>query len=296
MANQSIYLSPQINGFDSGAAGWYKIDKNGCDLALRVASSNIGLTGEIRFNGDLGIFQGFDGKGWVNFRDNLVLNEQLKIGEQIAAINTSVKEYKTKVRQVENLMIDAGAARDKLHKVASDYHAKLHDKNPSVRRNYSVVGEVSVGHAVVFVGAGDSSARITSAGYHSGGYSSAGDSTANLAVSGFSYSGKSLNAFSERCNIAGIVESVLPDGTCDVIVKGPVNAKLALQSTATEFQKNSELKNGIIAILDSTGRVYQPARKPLSDFIQIGFLLENSTYSTSDKMVKIWVEPMMHIL
>ena len=166
--------------------------------------------------------------------------------------------------------------RDKLHKVASDYHAKLHDKNPSVRRNYSVVGEVSVGQAVVFVGAGDS--------------------TANLAVSGFSYSGKSLNAFSERCNIAGIVESVLPDGTCDVIVKGPVNAKLALQSTATEFQKNSELKNGIIAILDSTGRVYQPARKPLSDFIQIGFLLENTTYSTSDKMVKIWVNPSVHIL
>jgi hypothetical protein len=274
MSNPSIYVSPEINGVDTGAAGWYKIDKYGGNLALRVASSNICLTGEIRFNADLGVFQGFDGNCWVNFRDNLVLNEQLKIGDQIAAINTSVKEYKTKVRQVENLMIDAGVARDKLHKVASEYRTKLHDNNPSIKKNYAIAGDLSVGQAVVFVGG----------------------SSANVAVSGFSYSGKSLNAFGEMCNIAGIVETVLPDGTCDVIVKGPVNARLALQSTSTEFQKSSDLKNGVLAILDSTGRVYQTARKPLSDFIQIGFLLENSTYSTSDKMVKIWVEPMIHIL
>ena len=105
MAYPSIYLSPQINSVDTGAAGWYKIDKHSSDLALRVAASNIGLTGEIRFNGDLRIFQGFDGKNWINFRDNLVLNEQLKIGDQIAAINTSVKEYKTKICKLKELNI-----------------------------------------------------------------------------------------------------------------------------------------------------------------------------------------------
>jgi urease gamma subunit len=234
------------------------------------------MQGEIRFNKELCIFQGFDGNNWINFRDNLVLNEQLQIPEQIAAINTSIKEYKTKVRQVENLMIDAGQARDKLNKVAEEYHGKLHDKNPSVTKNYPIVGNVIVGQAVVLVGSSDL--------------------TADLAVSGFTYSGKSLNSFNERCNIAGIVESVLPDGTCNVVIRGPVNAKLALQSTVTEFQKSSELKNGILAILDYTGCVYQPARKPLSDFIQIGFILENTSYSITEKMVKIWVEPSLHIL
>lgn len=277
MANQSIFLNPEINGQDTGAAGWYRIDKHGGgNLALRVASSNIGMQGEIRFNGELGIFQGFDGTNWINFRDNLVLNEQLQIPQQIAIINTSVKEHKNKIRQVENLMIDAGHSRDRLNKVADEYYNKLHDNNQSIKMNYSVMGSVTVGQAVVLVGSGDSSAT--------------------LAVSGFTYSGKSLNPFNERCNIAGIVEKVLSDGTCDIIIKGPVNAKLALQSTITEFQKSSELKNGILAILDSTGCIYQPARKPLSDFIQIGFLLENTNYSATDKMVKIWVEPTLHVL
>ena len=276
MASNTVYLSPEINGVDTGAAGWYKMDKHGGALALRVASSNIGLVGEIRFNKDLGIFQGYDGNVWVNFRDNLVLNEQLQIPQQIAAINISVKEYGTKVRLLENLMIDAGAARDRLNRVAADYQAKLDENNPAIRKNYRYVGSIVVGQAVVMVGAGDS--------------------TGNLAVTGFTYTGKTLNIINDKTNVIGIVESVMDDGTCNVIVRGPVLALMPIQSAQTEFQKSSDLKNGQLAILDSTGRTYTPARKPLSDFVQIGYLLEDSTYGTTEKMVRIWVEPKLHIL
>lgn len=57
------------NGLDNSAAGWYQVSPASSNLALRVSSSNIGLTGEIQFtsnNGSL-VFQGYDGLSWQDF-------------------------------------------------------------------------------------------------------------------------------------------------------------------------------------------------------------------------------------
>ena len=67
----SININPALatNGLDTGAAGWYQIAPTSSNLALRVASSNIGLKGEIQFTSNAGslVFQGYTGNGWVDF-------------------------------------------------------------------------------------------------------------------------------------------------------------------------------------------------------------------------------------
>lgn len=57
------------NNIDNDQAGWYQITPNSSNLALRVGTSNIGITGEIYFNSAnvTPVFQGYDGTNWVNF-------------------------------------------------------------------------------------------------------------------------------------------------------------------------------------------------------------------------------------
>lgn len=66
----SININPTwaTNSRDTGAAGWYQISPTTSNLALRVASSNIGLAGEIQFtsNGGSLVFQGYNGSNWVD--------------------------------------------------------------------------------------------------------------------------------------------------------------------------------------------------------------------------------------
>jgi hypothetical protein len=71
----SININPSwaTNNLDNGAAGWYQITPTTSNLALRVSSSNIGLTGEIQFtsnNGSL-VFQGYNGNNWVDFNSTV---------------------------------------------------------------------------------------------------------------------------------------------------------------------------------------------------------------------------------
>jgi hypothetical protein len=66
----SININPSwaTNNVDTGAAGWYQISPTTSNLALRVASSNIGLAGEIQLtsNGGSLVFQGYNGSNWVD--------------------------------------------------------------------------------------------------------------------------------------------------------------------------------------------------------------------------------------
>lgn len=71
----SININPAwaTNSRDTGAAGWYQISPTTSNLALRVASSNIGLAGEIQFtsNGGSLVFQGYNGNNWVDFNSTV---------------------------------------------------------------------------------------------------------------------------------------------------------------------------------------------------------------------------------
>ena len=70
---QSILINPYYatNGIssDTHKAGFYQIEPNTSNLALRVNYSNIGLGGEIRLNTTTtpAIFQGNNGSAWVSF-------------------------------------------------------------------------------------------------------------------------------------------------------------------------------------------------------------------------------------
>ena len=57
------------NGLDTGSAGWYQVSPTTSNLALRISSSNIGLTGEISLNTSTTPykFQGYNGSSWVDF-------------------------------------------------------------------------------------------------------------------------------------------------------------------------------------------------------------------------------------
>jgi hypothetical protein len=71
----SININPvwATNNLDTGASGWYQISPTTSNLALRVASSNIGLEGEIQFTSNNGalVFQGYNGNSWVDFNSTV---------------------------------------------------------------------------------------------------------------------------------------------------------------------------------------------------------------------------------
>ena len=67
----SILTNPNYatNLLDTEKAGWYQIEPNSSNVALRVNYSNIGLSGEVRLNNTVSppIFQGNNGSAWVTF-------------------------------------------------------------------------------------------------------------------------------------------------------------------------------------------------------------------------------------
>lgn len=67
----TILVNPKIttNGIssDTQQAGWYQVEPNSSNLALRVNNSNIGLSGEIQLNTTANKFQGYNGSAWVDF-------------------------------------------------------------------------------------------------------------------------------------------------------------------------------------------------------------------------------------
>jgi hypothetical protein len=71
MLKPSILVNPKYatNNIDTHKAGWYQIQPNNSNIALRVSNTNIGLSGEIRLNTTESpyVFQGNTGSGWVNF-------------------------------------------------------------------------------------------------------------------------------------------------------------------------------------------------------------------------------------
>ena len=66
----SLLVNPEnaTNNLDTHQAGWYQIQPNNSNIALRVAYSNIGLNGEIRLNTTVSpaVFQGNNGIDWIN--------------------------------------------------------------------------------------------------------------------------------------------------------------------------------------------------------------------------------------
>ena len=67
----SILTNPNYatNSLNAEKAGWYQIQPNSSNLALRVNYTNIGLSGEIRLNNTVSppVFQGNNGSAWVTF-------------------------------------------------------------------------------------------------------------------------------------------------------------------------------------------------------------------------------------
>ena len=70
-SSSTILINPAYatNGLDTQKAGWYQIQPNSSNIALRVSNTNIGLSGEIRLNKTAipPVFQGNNGSGWVTF-------------------------------------------------------------------------------------------------------------------------------------------------------------------------------------------------------------------------------------
>ena len=261
------------NTNEVGNSGLYKLNKHNNDYILKVGSSSLGITGEIRYNNELNILQGFDGKNWINFRDNIVLNEELDIKNKIDQLNKNISEYKTKIRQIENILIENGKMRKIMNELAESYKKKLLDCNPSKIKTFKMGGDTPITIGSVVVISGDCDGIPVVSIYKNG-----------------------RNMFNECCNVVGIVESVMDNGMCTVVVEGPVNVWLSNAADNTEFQKSVDIKNGVMCILDKNGKIYQPMRKPLTDFIQIGFSMENTVYTENSKMIKIWVKPDIHFL
>ena len=67
----SILTNPNYatNSLNVEKAGWYQIQPNSSNLALRVNYTNIGLSGEIRLNNTVSpaVFQGNNGSAWIDF-------------------------------------------------------------------------------------------------------------------------------------------------------------------------------------------------------------------------------------
>lgn len=237
--------------------GWYQTKKNDkSNLALRVSDSNLEMIGEIRFNSSQQCFQGYNGSEWINFRDNIDLNEQLNLQDRLDDASKKVSIIETKyfmmLESFNQLLNQLHAEMEKNRGLSME----LKDRK-NIKMEYLIKSDVSIeqGQSVILTREGD---NIVIMPYHN-----------EMLRNG-------VNPFGNTpCNIVGVAEYSRKGGElCPVITQGIGYVKWN-NNTVTEYSRVPEPKIGVMGIVDTEGSVYRTSRKPNNDFISMGYFLSD---------------------
>ena len=329
----SILVNPQnaTNQVDPQKAGWYQIQPSTSNVALRVAYSNIGLTGEIRLNTKVSppVFQGNNGSAWVSFNatkgntgaagkdftnainfNNLGSNTSagttVSLGSIFATTYANVAANLSKVN-IRSLQGSSYTVNSNLsvNSISLSQNSNVIVINSSpIPYNWDFTGTkntISYLKNINNSGWGETSNWIVKSGTtvnRGQAVRLTKDTTStNIVITPLTYTfGNS--PMTTPLNMLGIATSTVSGGgTCAVCTKGITTIRCTSNATSG-FTRNNNMDNvGFPGIISTDGYAfYNSAENPTYNYIKGGYFLESGNVAGNGSYVLFYVEPSIQIV
>jgi hypothetical protein len=311
-----ILTNPQYstNNVDPLQTGWYQVQPNSSNIALRVLYSNIGLKGEIRLNTNLSppVFQGNNGSGWDNFTSlqgptgpagqdfvnqvNFInLGDDVSAGTPIALAEIFASSYANVAANISNVNIRV------LKSGEYDVNSNLSITCMDLTQNSNVIVMTTQplpygwdfgygkntktylknsGGDSPYYGWGETSTWVVKQGSSvtkGQAVRLTNDTTSsNIVITPVTYTSLSgINPLTTPFNMLGIaLESKSAGEDCLVCTKG-ITTVLCTNNITTDFTSTTTITDvGLDGIVGKDGGIFCCASSPIVDFIRAGYFLE----------------------
>jgi hypothetical protein len=313
----AILINPDYatNTIDTEKAGWYQIAPSSSNIALRVAYSNIGLSGEIRLNTTVtpAVFQGNNGSAWVDFNalqgstgqagqdfTNAVnfnnLGSNSVVGVSVSLANIFATTYANVAANISNVNIRS------LKGGNYTVNSNLTVNSTSLTQNSNVITIQSnpLPYRWDFTGSNNTISYLKNINSGWGETSrwivKSGDTvnrgqavrltkdttTSNIVITPMTFplpytTLAGFSPFTTPFNILGIAtETVSGGGSCNVCTKGMTTVKCTSNITANFVRSDSVSSVGLPGIVGKDGFIFYNTQDPLLvNYIKAGYFLES---------------------
>ena len=331
----AILINPDYatNTIDTEKAGWYQIAPSSSNIALRVAYSNIGLSGEIRLNTTVApaVFQGNNGSAWVDFNalqgatgpagqdfTNAVnfnnLGSNSVVGVSVSLANIFATTYANVSANISNVNIRS------LKGGNYTVNSNLTVNSTSLTQNSNVITIQSnpLPYRWDFTGSNNTVSYLKNinSGWgetsrwivKSGDTVNRGQSvrltkdttTSNIVITPMTYTTLTgISPITTPFNILGIAtETVSGGGTCNVCTKGMTTVKCTSNIT-TDFVRSDNVSSiGLPGIVGKDGFIFNnTTTNPTVNYIKAGYFLESGNGVASNGNYSLfYVDPLVQIV
>jgi hypothetical protein len=333
---QSLLVNPAYatNNLDTHKAGWYQIQPNNSNIALRVAYSNIGFNGEIRLNTTVSpaVFQGNNGSGWVNFNaltgppgprgedftnsvnfNNLTANTSpsspVELGNIFSTTYANVAENISNVNirslQGSTYTINSNLSVNSISLTQNSNVITINSAPIPYKWNFTENhNTVSYLKNIGGNGWGETSKWIVKSGITV----NRGQAvrltkdllTSNIVIIPITYTSlTSISPFSTPFNMLGIAtETVSGGGICNVCTKGITTVKCNSSNITGDFIITDNVSDvGIQGIVSKDGYIFCNTRQfPTVSYIRAGYFLESGNVANNDNYCLFYVDPIVQLI
>lgn len=333
LKSSTILVNPHYatNNLDTKHAGWYQIKPSNSNVALRVAYSNIGLSGEIRLNTSVmpAVFQGNNGSVWVNFNasqgpigprgqdfTNAVnfnnLTSNTNPGSTVALGNIFATTYANVAAHLSNVNIRS------LKGSSYTINSNLNVNSITLTQNSNVIAinttplpynwnfnspNNTVSHLknITSNSWGETSKWVVQSGktvYRGQAVRLTQDSisNSNIVISPITYSTLTgVSSFTTPLNILGIATETSSGGnTCSVCTKGITTVKCTSNTTADFIRSDTVTNVGIPGIVGKDGFIFNNTTShPSVIYIKAGYFLESGSVASNGSYSLFYVDPLV---
>lgn len=324
-----IITNPQYatNNIDPYKTGFYQVQPNNSNIALRVLYSNIGLAGEIRLNttSTPPVFQGNNGSAWVDFNStvgpmgpagldftdvvnfnnlgsNTAAGSVVALGEIFATSTANVAAGASNV----NIRVLKGGTYTVNSNLSINSMILTQNSNVITMTNQPLPykWDFSSGNGAVsylknstgdtpFYGWGETSKWTVKTGSSvvKGQAVRIDFQSGNLVIVPLTYTTLPNNIFITPLNMLGIaLESAGSGSSCLVCTKGITTVLTSSQNT-TGITSSSPSVAGCDGLVGKDGGIFYTSQQDITiDYIRAGYFLESSSTSAGNYLL-FYVEP-----
>jgi hypothetical protein len=309
MSQSRIFNIPKFKIYEKDEdkySGWYKYgDLN--QAALRVGNSDLGLDGEIRFNKNTKVFEGYNGSKWVILDSSK--GDEGKAGKDFnEIIKFTCDQNKSALKSVSagniidpsEINVSKNNSEIGIRKITSEQfpiNGKSYNKI-NIKENKSTIqldvvpqpytwnmsninlDELAIPNRDNSIKCYGETALYKIANeyeVHQGEILQIVIQNGSMVVKPLTYknNGHAPNLYGESINIAGVSLNSVKSGLCTVCTKGITMVKVSNESRYLQIDNN--VKDGNNGLVNFEGKIVKTNRKPLHPYIKAGNFIGNHT-------------------
>tara|TARA_B100000575_G_scaffold84246_2_gene66441 strand:+ start:494 stop:1465 length:972 start_codon:yes stop_codon:yes gene_type:complete len=322
MKTSQVFLNPKLtNGIDTGKSGWYLEDNHNSRLALRISHSNLELPGEIRFNNNTKLFEGYNGNEWIllngekgetgdngkDFNENVIFNNMTSDNSKFnkvvypEIIDNQVLTIKdNNIVNVRTLASDSTIINDSKIK-----HIEFEQSKSSIKLNLNQIPytwdlkSINLNDIKKLNSDGSFKAygNISKWSVLPGNKVDKGTFVSIVKSKNKLYVNKvdlpnDLDLFNNPISILGVA---LNDSSLEVnVCTYGITQVLVTNNISSRILNNSDIKNiGTLGLINNDGKVYSSKIRPMHDYIIGGYFIDTGIIKNDDTYI-FMVNPTFH--